>query len=147
MTRCEWAGCPTPSAKIVDGWEMCREHVAEHHAMQRDEDEPDPPERPRPPVRIVTGLPDDDRARTIRELNARGLSDQEIGNVLGLGKSTVCGLRARHGIPPVPRRRAECGSRNGYLGHRGREEKACEACADAATLWRRKYELARRLGS
>lgn len=146
MTRCEWASCHAAGPHTADGWDMCAEHLAEHHAMQREE-RPDPPERPRPTI-VREIVPDADaRATVIRELNARGLSDQEIGNVLGLGKSTINGLRARHGIPPVPRRRAECGTRNGYLGHRERDEKACEPCAEAATTWRRKYEQARRLAS
>ena len=140
MTRCEFASCSHPGPHTADGWQFCAGHLTEHHAMQADA-EPEPDEPPRR-VRI-----DDDRAKVIRELNGRGLTDQEIGNVLGLGKSTINGLRGRHGIPPVPRRRAECGTRNGYLGHKDREEKACQACAEAATRWRRKYELARRLAS
>jgi hypothetical protein len=33
MTRCSWAACLRPAARVVEQWPMCAPHVAEHYAL------------------------------------------------------------------------------------------------------------------
>lgn len=105
MSACEYALCPRPSAGRTDGWELCADHIREHH-----ED-------------VAEKLRDD-----IRQWIAAGYDDGTIAAALNSTKDQVRGIRR------TVTGTFEHGSAAGYRAHQRRGERACAACRKAQSV-------------
>lgn len=126
---CDFASCLNPGTVPGGGWWFCADHIRTHRAIEAEDAEPRPARRISP----------DERARQIAPLVKRGLTDQQIANLLGLSRPHVCQIR-KHvlQVPAVKVRPLTCGTRWGHQMHRAHGEK-CEPCRVAE----RAYQQAR----
>lgn len=73
----------------------------------------------------------------VARLASEGLSDREIGEALGVSRSTICRTRIAHGIPSGwtvnPRSH---GTRSRYM-----DGCRCRPCRDAQRIYMRSYRI------
>lgn len=131
---CDYAACRKPGLEPSGSWWFCGKHLREHTRLEAEE-------RVRLPGRRISA---DERARQIAPLAKRGLTDQQIANLLGLSRSHVCQIR-KHvlQLDIVRARPLTCGTRWGHQMHRERQEK-CEPCRLAERAYQQERQ-ARRL--
>jgi hypothetical protein len=125
-TTCDWAGCSEPTARIVEGWAMCADHVRMHYELEGD-----------------TPLTPAQRADAIRELNGRGWTDRQVAEWLDCCVTTVRKRRVELGLPRnpgrvgMPPKPINHGTAAGAAQHYRRGEKPCRECADAYNATKR----------
>lgn len=135
--RCSYAGCSLLGEHFeADGrWWFCSGHYLEHLAIRREE-MGDRPER----IRKVREQRTAAVRQELRELHAQGLNDEQTAVQLRLPAGQVREHRRALGLPANGMKKAQCGTRSGYVSHRNRGETACPACAQA----QRDYDNARK---
>lgn len=138
--RCQWAGCKLDGNRPVDGWAFCPRHLPEHLQMR---DEGDIAGSAIPRVERVSPRPRVERYEQIRVRLEIGETVREISAELGLTERHIRQIM-REGQMATPPKRAECGTRSGYVRHRRYCEPVCGPCKTAQSTYDRARHQARR---